>query len=151
MILRTEADDHEKDIAELIEKNDYILVDYRFVKQKKSRLMKVAVNKAGGISHKDCQTVTKLIQSFVEEKEELADCGIEVSSPGICRVLKSLRELKAFEGHRVSVSYLDKDAKLLQEIGSLISGNQTEILVKTDKQFDMCLPVESVKKIRLVD
>lgn len=139
----------EEEVNGLLEEINITLVSYILVKQKKSLTLKVAINREGGVSHNDCTKVTKLIQSLLEEKGYDELWGIEVSSPGINRVLKSGRELKAFQGRTVIVSYLI-DSKLLQETGQLINSNPQEILIKTDTK-EISLSFEDVKKIRLAE
>ncbi len=150
MIINGKVEAYEEDISLFLEENGYSLVDYKVIRQKKSTRFKVVIDRQAGVDHKDCSRVSKLIQTFLDDKEFLSDYNIEVSSPGIYRELKSLRELKAFLGRRVLVSYLD-NAKLLQETGTLKEASQQQILLKTETINDLILPGERIKKIRLVD
>lgn len=139
----------EDEVNSLLEEIDITLVSYILVKQKKSLTLRVAIDRQGGVSHDDCSKVTKMIQALLEEKGYDEMWGIEVSSPGINRVLKSSRELKAFQGRNVQVSYLN-DSKLLQETGQLLNSSPQEILIKTDLK-EISLSCEDVKKIRLAE
>ncbi|GMT49647.1 MAG: ribosome maturation factor RimP [bacterium] len=150
MVINAKIEAYEEDISLFLEENGYSLVDYKVVRQKKSTRFKVVIDQQVGVDHKDCSRVSKLIQTFLDDNEFLSDYNIEVSSPGIYRELKSLRELKAFLGRRVLVSYLD-NAKLLQETGILKEASQQQILLKTETINELVLPGERIKKIRLVD
>ncbi len=141
---------YEEDMAILLKEKGYILIDYKVIRQKKSTQFKVVIDRQAGVDHKDCSRVTKFIQTFLDDNEFLPDYKIEVSSPGIYRELKSLRELEAFLERRVLVSYLE-NVKLLQETGILKEASQKQILLKTETINDLILPCERIKKIRLVD
>jgi len=149
MKFNEKSEEYEEEIANLLSDNNYKLVKLTIIKQK-AITYKITIDQSGGVSHNDCKNVTRIIQKFLEDKGLPISCEFEVSSPGIYRELKSLRELKAFEGRRVLVRYLNQ-TKLLQEIGLLLDASPQKILLKTETQNEITLPSEIIKKIQLSD
>lgn len=151
MVIKNKTEEYEEDIANLLSENDYVLVDFKIVKQKKSTTLKIVIHNNKGISHNDCINVTKLVQQYCEEQSILLDCAIDVSSPGINRVLKTLREINAFQGRKIAISYLNSNDKIVQEIGYLQSCNTNQIQILSEAQTEKSFPSEIIKKIRLAD
>jgi len=142
--------DFEHELASVLAESKYTLINLKLIKQNKSTELRITIDHDGGVSHQDCKRVTEIILEFLEEKNLLPECGIEVSSPGVNRELKSLRELEAFQGRKVLISFLD-EAQLLQETGLLKAGNGDQITFVSDDQEEKALPIKNVRKIRLVD
>ncbi len=150
MIITNKTEDQEEEIALQLENNGYLLIDYKVVRQKKSIAIKITIFQEGGVTHQDCKSTTKIVQQFIEENNIYSDFGIEVSSPGIHRSLKTLRELRAFQGRKVLISYQD-NTQVLQEIGLLKESSQQQINILTEAQEEKAFPSEMIKKIRLAD
>jgi len=150
MIIKTQNEKYEEDIALLLQKGNYTLVKYSLIKQEQATLLKVIIYREVGISHKDCQQVTKLIQQFFVDKELSLDFSIEVSSPGLYRELKTFRELKLFQGQKVIISLLQEN-KVSQETGILLESSPNQINVASDIHEKKTFPVEVINKIRLVE
>ena len=97
-------------IEEIIENLGYKLVEYHLIYQGKSVRAVIDIHKSYGyISHKDCENVSKNCEDFLIEKFG-DDITLEVSSPGINRILKTDRELKVFIGYEIEL-YFKKDLK----------------------------------------
>lgn len=68
--------------------------------------LQVAIEQAPhGVSLDTCQAVSELLDERLEAIPELADLSydLEVSSPGVDRVLVSARELRFYHGHAVTL------------------------------------------------
>ncbi len=95
-------------IEEIIENLGYKLVDYNLIYQGNMVKAKIDIhNPYGYISHKDCGIVSKHCEEFLIEKID-ENIVLEVSSPGINRILKTERELKVFKGYEIEL-YFKKD------------------------------------------
>ena len=91
------------DVEKLLEKTvvglGYELVDF----ERSGRgLMRVFIDKSDGISVDDCQVVSnQLTRLFLVENVEYD--RLEVSSPGLDRVLKKLSDFERFVGEKVQL------------------------------------------------
>lgn len=67
-------------------------------------MVKLVVHGAQGVAFKDCEKVTRNAENLVEDGKLISGSYVlEVSSPGLDRVLKSEREFDLFRGRRMRV------------------------------------------------
>ena len=98
-------------IEEVVEGLGLKLVYYKLIKQNKSVKAVIDVHKPDGlVSHDDCNLVVRWCRPFLEEQFG-ENVILEVSSPGVNRILKTERELKIFKGCEVEVYFRDKFVK----------------------------------------
>ncbi len=135
----------EEIMTAMLEGTDFELVDTEFVKEK-DWYLRIFVDKVGGIDLDDCQLLSEKLGSILD-KESLFDEPyiLEMSSPGLDRVLKKDRDFLRETGKSVDVSlYAPIDGKK----------NFTGTLVSRDKDFlylkDFApIPREKISQIRL--
>ena len=91
--------------APVVEELGMELVDVEFVKEGGRWMLRVYIDKPGGIGLDDCERVSQSLDTMLDEKDPIPQTFyLEVSSPGIERPLKKLRDFQRFCGHRVNVS-----------------------------------------------
>jgi len=98
----------EKTVWELAESllagSDVELVDVEYVKEK-DRYLRVFIDKPEGIGIEDCQELSEKLEALLDEKDAVPEQYIlEVSSPGLDRVLKKPRDFEREKGKTVDVS-----------------------------------------------
>lgn len=89
------------------------LVDVEYVKEHKDWYLRAYIDKAGGIDIEDCQELSEKLEAELDAKDVIPDSYIlEVSSPGIDRVLRKPRDLVREQGKAVDVTlYAPLDGK----------------------------------------
>ena len=94
----------EETVANALEAQQYELVDLVIQNQGRKKVLQFFVDKKGGITLDDCGELTNKIDAILE-MENLIDGAyiLEVSSPGIQRVLKKPEHFKRFVNERVKV------------------------------------------------
>ena len=94
----------EQTVAKALEALDVELVDLIIQNQGKKKLLQFFVDKVGGVTLDDCGELTAKIDSVLE-MENLIDGAyiLEVSSPGVQRVLKKPAHFKQFLTQRVKI------------------------------------------------
>lgn len=94
----------EQTVAKALEALDVELVDLIIQNQGKKKLLQFFVDKVGGVTLDDCGELTDKIDSVLE-MENLIDGAyiLEVSSPGVQRVLKKPDHFKQFLTQRVKI------------------------------------------------
>ena len=66
--------------------------------------LRIYIDKEGGINIQDCQITSRTLEKVLEEEDPIKEPYIlEVSSPGLDRVLKKDREFEYFKGRLVDV------------------------------------------------
>ena len=80
------------------------LVDVEYVKEGPNYYLRVFIDKEGGINIQDCQITSRALEKVLEEEDPIKEPYIlEVSSPGLDRILKKDREFEYFKGRLVDV------------------------------------------------
>lgn len=94
----------EATVAKALEGQGVELVDLVIQHQGKKKLLQFFVDKIGGVTLDDCGELSDKIDSILE-MENLIDGAyiLEVSSPGVQRVLKKPAHFKQFTGQRVKL------------------------------------------------
>lgn len=131
-------------MTEILQGTEYELVDVEYVMEK-DWYLRIFVDKAGGIDLDDCQLLSEKIGKILDKEPLLENPYIlEVSSPGIDRVLKKDRDFVREAGKSVDVAlYAPIDGKK----------KFTGVLVGRDKEFlklqEIEIPREKVAQVRL--
>ena len=80
------------------------LVDVEFKKEGKNWVLRVFIDKEGGITLEDCQKISSLVGDLIEVEEVIEPTyTMEVSSPGLNRVLKKEKDFLRFSGKKIGV------------------------------------------------
>ena len=71
-----------------------------------SRLLRLYIDKAGGVTHSDCELVSRRISELLDEFDTMPEGSytLEVSSLGADRKLKTPRDYERVAGQRIAVS-----------------------------------------------
>lgn len=122
------------------------LVDVEYVKEH-DWYLRVFIDKEGGIDIDDCQTLSEKLEQQLDATSLIADSYIlEVSSPGLDRVLRKPRDFVREQGKKVDVAlYAPFDGKK-QLTGVLEAYDDA---AKTVTVSGMALPLAKVSQIRL--
>ena len=97
-------------IKEKVEAIGYELYDVEYVKEGKDHFLRIYIDSDKGISLEDCEKVSNEINEPLDEANIIADqYFLEVSSPGIERILRKDKHLKDNIGKDVEVKLFKKD------------------------------------------
>ena len=79
----------EKHLLPLMEEHGFELVDVEYVKEAGNWYLRGYIDKPGGITVNDCETVSRAFSDRLDEDDFIEDSYImEISSPGLDRPLK---------------------------------------------------------------
>ena len=111
----------EEYVMPIIEQNNYELVETEFVKEGANYYLRLYIDKEGGFSINDCETVSRYLEQKLEEDDFIDKAYIlEVSSPGIDRVLKKDSEYIKYKGRIVDIKLYKPIDKVKEFQGELI-------------------------------
>ena len=129
----------------LAEQPELELVDVEYVRER-DYYLRVYIDKAGGIDIDDCQSLSERLEEILDREDFIPDAYIlEVSSPGLDRVLKKPRDFARERGKQVDVTlYAPFDGKK-QWTGTLADCDGQ--LLTLDEGIR--IPMEQVSQIRL--
>jgi ribosome maturation factor RimP len=81
------------------------LVEVELLGEGKGRLLRITIDKPGGVSHSDCELVSHHVGTILDVEDVIpgGSYRLEVSSPGVERRLKGARDFQRFLGKRARV------------------------------------------------
>jgi ribosome maturation factor RimP len=123
-----------KEIENLLEpiavKENYELVDVEYVKENGGWVARVFIDKNGGVTMSDCEKMSMLFSTLLDESDILKDSYIlEISSPGLNRVLKKEESFKRFIGSKIRLQTLEPINNQRNFLGSLLDFKDGKIKV----------------------
>ena len=114
-----------------IEKIGYDLYDVEYAKEGKNYFLRIFIDNEKGIDLNDCEKVNNEITDILDKADYIKEqYFLEVSSPGIERVLRKEKHLKQNIGKQVNVKLFKKDENGQKEYnGSLTGYNENEVFI----------------------
>lgn len=121
------------------------LVDVEYVKEH-DWYLRVYIDKPGGIDIEDCQDLSEKLEAELDKRNVIADSYIlEVSSPGIDRVLRKPRDFVREEGKAVDITlFAPRDGK--KSLTGVLTGFDGENLELDGTEK---LPLKDAAQVRL--
>ena len=116
------------------------LYDVEYVKEGKNYILRIFIDKKEGIDIQDCEKVNDAINDILDEANYIKETYyLEVSSPGIERVLRKNKHLKQNIGEEINIKLFKKDEEGKKEYqGKLkeFDENTVTITIKEDKKVE---------------
>ena len=107
--------------------------DVEYVKEAGQWFLRVFLDKEGGISINDCETVSRQLDPILDEEDPIPDSYVfEVSSAGVERALKRQSDFERFMGSLVAVKlYSPRDGRK-EFVGNLKEYNNGDVTIDVD-------------------
>lgn len=97
-------------LKEKIEAIGYELYDVEYSKEGKNYFLRIFIDKTEGIDLNDCEKVNNEIDEILDEADYIKEqYFLEVSSPGIERIIRKKKHLKKYIGHEINIKLFKKD------------------------------------------
>lgn len=121
-----------------IENIGYELYDVEYSKEGKNYYLRVFIDKPKGIDLTDCEKVNDEINDILDEANYIKEqYFLEVSSPGIERILRKDKHLEKNIGTEINIKLFKKDENGNKEYqGILKSFNENEIELEEDIKIE---------------
>lgn len=119
-------------ITPIIEKIGYELYDVQYDKEGKNYFLRIYIDQEKGIDLNDCEKVNNAINDILDEENYIKEqYFLEVSSPGIERILRKDKHLEKNIGQEINIKLFKKDETGNKEyIGNLIGYDDNYIQIK---------------------
>ena len=140
----------DKLIKSTVEGLGYILWGYEYRPHSESALLRIFIENNDGISIDDCATVSRQIGAVLDVENIIPVAYIlEVSSPGMDRVLFNPKQYQDYIGETIKIRTRTPINERRNFKGSLIKASDTEVTLDIDNQaFE--IPFDSIDRARLV-
>ncbi|MCI8759636.1 MAG: ribosome maturation factor RimP [Clostridia bacterium] len=126
----------EKLLQPIIEKIGYDLYDVEYAKEGKNYFLRILIDKPNGIDLEDCEKVNDAINDKLDEANYIKEqYFLEVSSPGIERILRKDKHLEQNTGKEIQVKLFKKDENGQKEYqGILQEFNEEKIMIEINNK-----------------
>lgn len=135
--------------------NGLELYNCEFAKEGKDWFLRVYIDKADGkvdsyVSTDDCELVSRFVSQKMDEEDPIAqNYYLEVSSPGMDRILYKEKDFVKFTGQQVDVSlYKGIDGQKMFS-GILVGAIDGNVVIKDEQNNELKFPAEQVANTRL--
>ena len=124
------------------------LVDVEYV-QEKDWYLRIFIDKENGVGIEDCEQLSRLVEPVLDELTYLTQAYyLEVSSPGLDRVLRKEKDYSRYAGRRVDIKFFHARAGV-KEITAVLKGLfEGDICIETGGREER-LPFSEVAQVRL--
>ncbi len=134
----------------MMEEYHFELVDVEFVKEAGSWFLRAYIDKPGGITIDDCETVSRRLSDLLDEKDFIEEAYIlEVSSPGLGRPLKKDKDLERSLGESVEVKLFRALDKQKEFSGILKSWDKDTVTLEFEDKAGLTIERANIALIRL--
>ena len=112
-------------------------------------VVRIYIDAAEGIDVEDCETVSRAVSERMDEADPIpGEYTLEVSSPGMDRVLRTQQHFERFVGEQVSVESKQLVNGRRRFLGKLLQVSPQHIQLEMDgEQFELALA--NIQKARL--
>lgn len=143
----------EKEIEKIVSSEGLELVHIDYRRQGRGFLLRVDIDKDGGVTLDDCQAVSQQVSAFLDVEDVVpAEYELQVSSPGLDRKFYRESDYQRFLGRLVRVK-TSKPIRGLHVIVGRLKEYDGRNIVVTDpavkKNPDYEIPLDAVKEARL--
>lgn len=147
VILLGKVQDLENLITKELERHNIELVALEYRKENREQMLRIFIDSEAGVDLGLCTQATHIVKPLVDEGDFYYD-HLEVSSPGLNRLLKKDKDFLRFQGSMVKVKML-KEYNGPNKITGILSGvDDKHIQVQADDNI-LDLPRDLISTVRL--
>jgi len=131
-----------------VEEIGYELYDVEYSKEGKNYFLRIFIDNPKGIDLEDCEKVNNVINDILDQADYIKEqYFLEVSSPGIERVLRKDKHLKQNIGKEINIKLFKKDENGKKEYqGILKKYNENTIQLENEIEIER----KNIAQIKLV-
>jgi len=143
----------EEQIQRIVESEGLELVHIDYRKQGRGYLLRVDIDKDGGVTLEDCQLISQQVSTWLDVEDPIpAEFELQVSSPGLDRKFYKSSDYQKFVGRLVRVK-TSRPVRGLHVIVGRLKEFDGQTVVVTDpavkKDPDYAVPLTDIKETRL--
>ncbi|OVE78346.1 hypothetical protein BVX98_00595 [bacterium F11] len=142
----------EREILPLFSEGQVELVDLTYRKEHGGWVLCLYVDKPGGVTLDDCQYWSEKVGTLLDSKDIIPNSySLEVSSPGLNRILRKPIDFQRFQGERIAIKLYAPVNGRKQFGGILVGADENIIRLKLEGEGEEVveLPRQMVSKANL--
>ena len=126
------------------------LIEIEHFPNPKHGVLRLYIDKEGGVNIDDCSDVSRQISALIDVEDPIrGQFNLEISSPGMDRPLRRLKDFQRFIGSQVKLKTampLDGQRNFK---GRLLEASEEVLVIETDTE-EISLPMNAIEKARIV-
>lgn len=139
-----------KQLTPLISSENYELVELEYRREREGWVLRIFMDKPGGVTLDDCTKMSEKIGHYLDEKNIIPQSYIlEVSSPGLDRPLKKESDFQKFTGHLVKINVYAPVEGERHFLGRLLGIEESKVKLNISQERIICIPLENIASARL--
>jgi len=129
--IQEQVEQQVEEIAEsLVTSEGMELVDLEYRREGPRWVLRLFVDKDGGVTVDDCAMVSRELGDLLDVKDIIPQAYVlEVSSPGLNRRLRKKRDFSRFAGHKVELRLVSPVEGRKKIVGDLVGVDGEEVIV----------------------
>lgn len=125
------------------------LIDVEYVKEGSKWILRLYIDKKGGVGLDDCENVSRAVEPLIDEADPIKNEYVfEVSSPGLDRPLKTDRDFERYEGEDVELSLYAPVNGVKQFSGVLLGRTDGIIRIRNDREEELEFSQKDVSLVK---
>ena len=129
----------------------FMLDDVEYITQGKRWILRIYIDKEGGVTLDDCASVSSSISRILDSEEVISHTYLlEVSSPGLDRPLKTINDYSRYKGRLVKINTRKPYISGTSFKGRITSVEGEKILIETEKEGVIEILFSDVANARLI-
>ncbi len=139
----------ERIVAPILEEDQLELVEIEFKPSGKRWLLRIYIEKEGGVTISDCEKVNRELGRTLDVEDPIEHpYTLEVSSPGLTRPLRSIKDFERYTGKQCKIVTSKPFEEKNEFVGEILgtTGDGVEIKGKIDI---FTIPICDIKKAHL--
>ena len=134
----------------ILEELNLELVDVEYVKEGSSYYLRAYIDKEGGITVDDCETVSRRMSGLLDEQDYIEESYIfEVSSPGLGRPLKKEKDYARSMGKQLEIRTYRAINKEKEFYGILKKYDSDTVTIELEDETELTFERQQIALIRL--
>ena len=137
-------------IEPIVEGLGYECVGVEFNSHPKHGFLRVYIDNEAGVVMDDCTKISHQLSAMLDVEDPIqGNYQLEVSSPGMDRLLFKIAHFERFSGHKVQIS-LFKTINGQRKITAMIQGVKGELILLENDEQTFEVPFSVMSKARLI-
>jgi len=138
-------------IEPVVEGMGYEVVDIDFRPHSTDGLLRIFIDKSGGIQLEDCEAVSKQVSSVLDVEDPIpGQFNLEVSSPGLDRPLRKQQDFVRFAGEKIKIKLSVPTLEGQRNFTGKLMGMQNEEVILLADGETHNFPLDSIDKAHIV-
>ena len=137
-------------VSAIVDDKGFEIVDIEYVKEAGEYYLRIFLDKEGGISLNDCESVSRELSEILDVKDPIKDnYFLEVSSPGLDRPLKKDKDFLRYKGRDIEIKLYKPLNGSKQFEGQLVGLNEDKNIVVVIDNNEVEFNKKDVALVRL--